>query len=449
MLERFTGSTDGVKSIAVVGSGVAGLSAAWLLSKRYKVTVFEKQKRIGGHSNTVAVPSSCEQIPVDTGFIVYNKVNYPNLVALFDHFKVETSPSEMSFSVSCDCGALEYGSRDLNAVFGQRQNIVSSRFWRMIYDIRRFYADAPTVLTDKIFPRTLSLGQYLNDNNYSEAFIENFILPMGAAIWSTRADEMRLHPVETFIRFFASHGLMQFNNRIPWRTVKGGSRNYVKKIAKSLEGNIKLGVGVQYVSRHDEGVRIVDSNGIKSSFDALVIGTHADETLSMLSDADHMESSLLGAFRYTNNKAVLHRDPALMPLRRRVWSSWNYLGASETGASVTYWMNSLQRIKTPWPLFVSVNPKCDPDPDLIFQEFDYTHPFFDIKALNSQASLWKLQGRRNTWFCGSYFGYGFHEDALQSGLAAAEGIGGVRRPWTVEDESGRIHLPVEIMGASK
>jgi len=430
-----------MKSIAIVGSGIAGLSAAWLLNQRYDVTVFEKQGRIGGHSNTVDVVAPEGQTSVDTGFIVYNEVNYPNLVALFDHLNVETEPGDMSFAVSYDDGALEYGSSDVNAVFGQRRNILSPSFWKMILDIRRFYADAPLILKDSERFRDVSLGQYLNTNGYSAAFIEDFILPMGAAIWSTRADEMQAHPVETFVRFFTSHGLMQFNNRIPWRTVKGGSRNYVQPLSKNLTKNLRTGNGVQSISRHDNGVTIVDSTGRERKFDALVIGAHANEALSMLHDADDMERRLLGAFRYTDNKAVLHRDTRLMPKRRQVWSSWNYMGAAEAGASVTYWMNSLQPLKINFPLFVTVNPKRDPDPSTVFREFDYAHPFYDLAALNAQEELWQLQGRRHTWFCGSYFGYGFHEDALQSGLAAAEDIGGVRRPWTVANESGRIHLP--------
>ncbi|MDC1120056.1 FAD-dependent oxidoreductase [bacterium] len=430
-----------MKSIAIVGSGIAGLSAAWLLSQRYDVTVFEKQDRIGGHSNTVKVVAPEGQTPVDTGFIVYNEVNYPNLVALFDYLDVETEPSDMSFAVSYDDGDLEYGSRDVNAVFGQRRNILSPRFWKMLRDIRRFYADAPQILKASERFRDVSLGQYLSTNGYGEAFIEDFILPMGSAIWSTRADEMQSHPVETFVRFFTSHGLMQFNNRIPWRTVKGGSRNYVQPLSKNLAKNIKIGIGVQSIIRHDNGVTIIDYTGQERNFDALVVGAHANEALSMLRDADAMERRLLGAFRYTDNKAVLHRDTRLMPKRRQVWSSWNYMGAAETGASVTYWMNSLQSLKTNFPLFVTVNPRRAPDPSTVFREFDYAHPFYDLAALNAQESLWQLQGRRHTWFCGSYFGYGFHEDALQSGLAAAEDIGEVRRPWTVANESGRIHLP--------
>ena len=437
-----------MKSIAIVGSGVAGLSAAWLLNQHHNVTIFEKQDRIGGHSNTVDAPSPNGLQPVDTGFIVYNEINYPNLVALFDHLGVSTEPSDMSFAVSLNDGAMEYGSRDINAVFGQRKNMLSPRFWHMIGDIRRFYAEAPTILQEPKKFRDISLGQYLADHKYSQSFIDEFILPMGAAIWSTRTDEMQEHPSEVFVRFFASHGLLQFSNRIPWRTVRGGSRKYVQRLTANFKSKVHIGTGIRRVQRREDGVTITDVEGNERTFDSLVIAAHADEALAILGDADDLERQYLSAFRYTKNRAVLHSDPTLMPRHRRIWSSWNYLGVTDAGASVTYWMNSLQSINPRTQLFLSVNPIREPKPNTVIREFDYAHPFFDLAALDAQESLWQLQGRRNCWFCGSYFGYGFHEDALQSGLVAAEGAGNIRRPWHLENESERIHLPPLMQQAS-
>jgi len=434
--------------VAVIGSGIAGLSAAWLLSPFHRVTLYEKDGRPGGHANTVDVLADGERQAVDTGFIVYNEVNYPNLVALFAHLGVQTQPSDMSFAVSLGGGTFEYGSRTLDAMIGQRRNIARPAFWHMVRDIRRFFAEAPDVMRNPDRFRAVTLGRYLKQGGYGQAFIERFILPMGAAIWSTRAEEMRDHPVETFVRFFDSHGLLRFNGRIPWRTVTGGSRTYVHRLTAAIGDNLRMGEGVKRVQRDALGVDVITASGERHRHDAVVIAAHADQALAMLADADSQEKRLLGAFRYIANRAVLHSDPALMPRRRRVWSSWNYLGDTAEGVSVTYWMNGLQAIDPRRPLFVTVNPKAPPLRHLIHGEFDYEHPHFDAAALQAQAALWQLQGRRNTWFCGSYFGHGFHEDALQSGLAAAESVGGVRRPWVVPGESGRIVLGPKAVEAA-
>jgi len=435
--------------VAVIGSGIAGLSAAWLLSQIHRVTLYEKDGRPGGHANTVDVLADGKRQAVDTGFIVYNEVNYPNLVALFDHLGVQTQPSDMSFAVSLGGGAFEYGSRTLDAMIGQRWNIARPAFWRMVRDIRRFYAEAPDVMRFPDRFHAVSLGRYLEQGGYGEAFVERFILPMGAAIWSTQADEMRDHPVVAFVRFFESHGLLRFSRRIPWRTVTGGSRTYVRRLTEAIGDGMRMAEGVRTVQRDAFGVNLLTTSGESRRHDAVVIATHADQALAMLADSDEQEKRLLGAFRYIANRAVLHSDPALMPRRRRVWSSWNYLGDTSEGVSVTYWMNGLQAIDERQPLFVTVNPKTSPAQDLIHREFDYEHPYFDAGALQAQEALWQLQGRRNTWFCGSYFGHGFHEDALQSGLAAAESVGGVRRPWVVPGESRRIVLgPMAVEAAA-
>jgi predicted NAD/FAD-binding protein len=431
-------------NVAVIGTGIAGMSAAWLLNQRHNVTVYEREARLGGHSNTVDAPLARGDVPVDTGFIVYNDRNYPNLTALFDHLEVPTKDSEMSFAASIDDGVLEYSGTDMNGLFGQRLNVVRPRFWRMVKELLRFYREAPAWL-DHPDVADVTLGDYLARNGYGEDFIQDHLLPMGAAIWSTTAAEMRAYPAAAFIRFFESHGLLTLTDRPQWRTVDGGSREYVRRLTDPYRDRIRLG-GVRSVRRTPNGVQVEAMSGEIANFDHVVIATHADEAFALLSDPDPLEKRLLGGWRYTRNRAILHSDPSLMPRRRRVWSSWNFIGGGEGGSDrlcVTYWMNRLQSIDTADQLFVTLNPVRDPDPQTVFYETEYTHPFFDVAALSSQRQLWSLQARRRTWFCGSYFGHGFHEDALQSGLAVAEQIGGCRRPWIVRDESGRITLNAE------
>ncbi len=431
-------------NIAIVGTGIAGMSAAWLLSKSHTVTVYEKDGRIGGHTNTVEVEDANGPIPVDTGFIVYNEANYPNLVALFEHLGVPTKPSEMSFAASVDDGALEYSGSNLIGLFAQKRNIFRPRFWRMLGGIRRFYRDGPRLIA-KSAEDDISLGDYLDGEGYSHAFIYDHLLPMAAAIWSTAARDMRDHPASAFIRFCANHGLMQVFDRPQWRTVDGGSREYVKRLTRSFAENIRTGAGVRSIRRSGGSVIVEDENGETGTYDHVVIAAHANQALAMLSDASAEEQERLGAFQYTRNTAVLHQDPKLMPKRRGVWSSWNYLShTGEDGASdvcVTYWMNRLQGLVSREPLFVTLNPNRDPDPGKVLRTFEYEHPSFDLAAMTAQRRLWDLQGARNTWFCGSYFGAGFHEDGLQAGLAVAEALGGLPRPWTVDGQSDRIHLP--------
>ncbi|SCX20615.1 protoporphyrinogen oxidase [Agrobacterium sp. DSM 25558] len=440
------------RRIAVIGSGISGLSAAWLLDKSADVTLFEAEGRLGGHANTVSVDQPGKAaIAVDTGFIVYNERNYPNLVALLDHLGVETSASDMSFAASLRGGQMEYSGTDINGLFGQRSNLLRPRFWSMVRDVMRFYKQAPDLLKDPSL-QTISLGDYLDANGYSLSFVDDHLLPMGAAIWSTTAADMRSYALQAFIRFFVNHGLVQLADRPQWRTVKGGSREYVSRLMSQFRGTVVVDSQIAGVQRSGDGVKVLDRAGQLLTFDDVVIATHADQALALLPDADEQERSLLGAFDYTRNAAVLHSDESLMPKRRNVWSSWNYLSEpNSTGTEqlcVTYWMNRLQNIDEKTPLFVTLNPSRPIDPAKLIRAFDYTHPLFDTKALDAQKQLWSLQGRRNTWFCGAHFGSGFHEDGLQSGLAVAEALGGVRRPWTVENESGRIFLAPEKALAS-
>lgn len=437
-------------NIAVIGTGIAGMSAAWLLNRGHRITVYERNGRIGGHSNTVDALTERSITPVDTGFIVYNELNYPNLTALFDHLGVRTKESDMSFAASLDGGAMEYSGTDLNGLLGQRINLVRPRFWRMVADLLRFYREAPSLLNEPGCEE-LSLADYLRRGNYSDSFANDHLLPMGAAVWSTTAREMRDYPAAAFIRFFQHHGLLQLKDRPQWRTVDGGSRQYVKRLVESYRNQIRFG-GARSVRRMGSKVIVVDHQGNSEIHDHVVIATHADEAYRLLADPDPLETRLLGGWRYTNNRAVLHSDNSLMPRRRRVWSSWNFIGEQrESGGNlcVTYWMNRLQSLGPTDPLFVTLNPVHEPAPGTILREFDYTHPYFDRAALAAQKELWSLQGRRGTWYCGSYFGYGFHEDALQSGLAVAEQLGGLRRPWRVEGESGRINLLPDLRMAAE
>jgi len=444
-----SGEPQAIRHIAVIGSGIAGLSAAWLLSREHRVTLFEAEARPGGHSNTVMVPTGETETAVDTGFIVYNERNYPNLTALFDHLGVATQRSTMSFAASLDGGRLEYSSAGLKGLLGQRSNSVSLRFWLMVRDIYRFYVEAPKLI-DRPDCETLTLGEYLDRNGYTDAFIEDHLLPMGAAIWSTTAKQMRDYPLIAFVRFFIHHGLLDLVDRPKWRTVTDGSISYVRKMIGAVH-EVRLGAGAAQIRREHGGATVIDTTGERSWFSDVVLATHADQALKLLADPDAAETSLLGAFDYTDNEAVLHRDTALMPKRERVWSSWNYIGeSSDTGERplcVTYWMNKLQSLDTDHPIFVTLNPTREIAPDKFIRSFAYTHPLFDRKAVEAQQHLWRLQGNRHTYFAGSYFGAGFHEDALQSGLAAAEAVGGVRRPWRVEGESNRIALAPALEAA--
>lgn len=428
--------------IAVVGSGISGLSAAWLLSQRHDVTLFEREDRIGGHSRTVdvAMPDG-HAVPVDTGFIVYNEVTYPNLTALFAYLDVPTRASDMSFAVSLDDGALEYsGGSDLNGLFAQRRNLVSPRFWSMLRDLLRFYREAPAH-AGKLGLATL--GEFLAQHRYGRAFRDDHLLPMAAAIWSAPALSILDYPAEAFIRFCENHGLLKIGARPQWRTVEGGSRTYVRRLASNISGRVCAGRGAGRIARTAHGVAITDPAGIVEMFDQVVIAAHADQALGLLADPSDAERALLSTFRYSRNAAVLHDDPALMPRRRKTWSSWNYLGhrGAQGGATdlcVSYWMNRLQGIADDRPLIVTLNPVQTLRAGSVIDSVMFEHPLFDAPALAAQRDLWAVQGQRNTWYCGAWFGAGFHEDGLQSGLAVAEAIGAAR-PWTLANPNSRIH----------
>lgn len=424
--------------IAVIGAGVSGLSAGWLLSSTHEVVVYERDNRLGGHANTVDVPVGDEIVPVDAGFIVYNEPAYPNLTALFAHFGVASEPTCMSFGASIGGGAVEYSGQTLSSVFADRRNLVSPKFLTMLVDIARFHHDARRALATGL-AHDISLSAFVAAKGYSRAFATYFLKPMASAIWSTPSSKILDFSAAAFIKFYDNHGLLRVLNLPVWRTVTGGSRRYVEKIAAPLVAKARLKTPVSSVRRTEAGVEVRDQSGEVDIFDHVILACHADEACALLVDADGDERRLLGAFGYQKNRAVVHVDPAHMPRRRRAWSSWNYVGDGERFAA-TYWMNRLQNLKCARDIFVTLNPLTPVRDEAIVAEFDYAHPMFDIGAAVAQAALWSLQGRGGVWFCGAHFGQGFHEDGLQAGLAVAEAIGGVRRPWRVGNESGRIHL---------
>ena len=429
-------SPDRLK-IAVVGTGISGLSAAWLLQARHDVTVYEKEGRIGGHSNTVSVAAGGVDIEVDTGFIVFNPLTYPNFVELLRVLGVESNDTDMSFAASLDGGRIEYSGNGLAGLFSQRSNLLRPRYWGMLADLVRFYARA-TRDAERGLDEETTLGDYLAAGRYGAAFRDHHILPMASAIWSAPPAEILGYPAAAFLRFHANHGLLRLTGRPIWRTVVGGSRAYVARLAEPLQGRIRVGAGAARIERIAGRVVVTDGRGERDTFDRVVLATHADEALALLADPDRKERALLGAFRYSRNEAWLHGDETFMPRRRAAWASWNYVADSQAAdrARVTYWMNTLQRLPTRANVFVTLNPDRPPRDTLRVESYD--HPIFDAAAIGAQKALWSLQGTGGVWYCGAHFGAGFHEDGLQAGLAVAEQLGHVRRPWRVANESSRI-----------
>lgn len=404
--------------VAVIGTGIAGNVAAYHLREQHDITVYEANAYVGGHTNTHDIDTANGNLSVDTGFIVFNDRTYPNFVRLLDELNVESLDSEMSFSVRRDRPALEYNGSTLDGLFAQRRNVVRPSFLKMIRDILRFNREAPLFLEEQRFDVTL--GEFLDAGGYGRAFANDYLVPMGAAIWSAEPVMMREMPAHFFIRFFRNHGLLSLDDRPVWRVIKGGSREYVRRLVAGHRDRIRLNCPVRSVSRLPEGV-IVRAEGCEPEhFDAVFMACHSDQALSLLSDPTETETDVLGEIPYQPNIAVLHTDDRMMPRRHRAWASWNYhmAGADSERVTLTYHMNRLQRLTGDEQYFVTLNSAEMIDPSRIIAEVDYSHPVFTAKGVNAQARQAELNGANRTYFCGAYWRYGFHEDGVVSALSA-------------------------------
>ncbi|WP_423823123.1 FAD-dependent oxidoreductase [Salinisphaera sp. SPP-AMP-43] len=413
--------------IAIIGGGIAGMGCAWLLRDVADVTLFEAGPALGGHVCTI---KDGEQ-PIDTGFIVANDRNYPFFNRFLDELGIPTQPSDMSFGVSIGAGEIEWAGDSPTKLFAQPRRAADAAHWRMIVDIMRFNRQAKRLLESDRCP-DIALGEFLERHRYSQAFAARYLLPMAAAIWTTPTAGIRHFPLAAFLRFFDNHGLLDVKNRPQWHTVVGGSHAYVHAVAAILGDRVQTNTPVARVRRQGQGATVITERGRTLHFDRVVFACHADTTLRLLVDASDDERAILGAFDFQPNRAVLHSDPRLMPRRRRVWSSWNYLAdraeISDQRVAVTYWMNRLQSIRGPREYFVSLNPLFEPDPASVIADISYSHPVFDRGAMAAQTHLDRIQGQGDVWYCGAWCGYGFHEDGLASATRVATALG-ASAPW--------------------
>lgn len=418
----FETPASGPKRIAVIGAGISGMAAAYHLSTDHHVTLIEAEGRLGGHARTVVAGKNGDQ-PVDTGFIVFNHVNYPNLVRLFEELEVPTALSDMSFAASIDGGRIEYGLRNVRAVFAQPANLIRPGFLRMIRDLMRFNAGAERVATDS----TITLGQLMDQMNMGEWFREYYLTPVSGAIWSTPKEEIMDFPAQALVRFFRNHHLLAATGQHQWHTVQGGSIEYVRRLERAMQArgvDIRLGRGVEAVKRTPLGVEVKQS-GDWERFDEVIFATHSDDTLAMLADPTPAEQAALAAVRYQSNEMVLHADARAMPNRRATWSSWNYTerpGFTGGPIDLTYWMNCLQPIPESDPLFVTLNSRAPIDDKLIYDTAQFRHPVYDLAALDAQRTIRAMNGDNGTWFCGAWMKNGFHEDGYASAMDVVEGM---------------------------
>ncbi len=418
---------NGRPKLAIIGTGISGLACAHFLQNDFDVTLFEKDDRIGGHSNTVDVPENGKQLPLDTGFMVYNEVTYPHLTRLFRELGVETKPTEMSFSVQHMGAGIEFNGGSLNLLFAQRKNLLSPRFWKMLLQINRFNRDTVAELADPQYG-DVTLAEYVKARGYGRDFLEWYLSPMAAAVWSSPPERIDSFPARTLMRFWHNHGFLGLDTQHPWRTVTGGSREYVKKITAPFAERIVRNNGVQTVT----DTRITLADGARLVFDKVIFASHGDQSLSLLESPTVLEKEILSDFRYQPNKAVVHTDTRFMPRTRRAWASWNYRIDPSGKHSTHYWMNNLQGVSENENYFVSINPPdCIPR-DKIIHELEYEHPIFTSAAINAQSRIVELHeaGRvTGRHYCGAWQRYGFHEDGIWSAHRLCEAIL-ARDPWS-------------------
>jgi predicted NAD/FAD-binding protein len=434
--------------IAIIGTGISGMVSAYLLSREHEVTVFEVNDYVGGHTNTLHVELDGQGFEVDTGFIVYNERTYPNFVRLLNILGVESQPTTMSFSVRCDRTGFEYGTASPRAWFAQRANLIRPRFYRMVRDILRFNREAPRLLSHGV--EDVALGTYLRTARYSSEFIDRYIVPMGAAIWSTDPIRILEFPASHFVRFFRNHGLLSLSDQPRWRVIRGGSARYVERLIAPYRDRIRLRCPVQLVRRAPSGVEITAASSPPEIFDGVVVATHSDQALRLLADPTPAEQEVLGTVAYQRNEAVLHTDCSLLPHSRNAWASWNYRIPCEPGPVVlTYNMNLLQGLRSRQPFCVTLNSEGAIDPTCVLRRIAYQHPFFTPRAMAARTRHAEINGVNQTYYAGAYWGFGFHEDGVNSALAVARffglGLGGSvvgldddQRPSAPEAGGGRL-----------
>jgi predicted NAD/FAD-binding protein len=410
--------------IAIIGAGISGLTAAYYLRRNHQLSVFEVADKIGGHTATVDVNHQGRDYAIDTGFIVYNDWTYPNFIELMDELGVDSQPTEMSFSVRCESTGIEYGGSDLNAMFAQRRNLLRPSFHKMINDILKFNREAIRDLENGDISQEATLGEYLRANQYGEAFVYRYILPMGCAIWSASTDRMIDFPLRFFVQFFKNHGLLSVNNRPQWRVIKGGSRSYLDPLTEGFSKSIMLNANINRIRRLGDSVELIMSDGRILAYDHVVLACHSDQALSLLGDASLAERSALKAIPYEQNEVVLHTDENLLPRKRVAWSSWNYLlrDRFQERAILTYNMNILQGIKSDSTFCVTLNATESISPEKIIDRFNYSHPVFSLESVQAASLIEQINGNNNTWFAGAYLGNGFHEDGVVSARQVAMSI---------------------------